>query len=542
MSVSRRSAIDAPLRHASLLAALIVGLLALPAAVGMAQSPEAAPGSTPAASAPETSSPVPSAVAVGTCVEPEASQPPLPPDALSIPEQMRIVLFENVWTGIRDFYIDPELHGLDWDAIGDQYAPLIIETDDAYQVYALLAEMVDLLEDPYTRFLSPADLGDPAAVDPTYVGIGALVDSSASAEDEEGLRILYVFEGASARDAGIGVRDRIVAVDGDPCARIVDIRGPAGTSVTLTVVSPGEEPRDVVVERRRIDPVTLPEARRVGRDDEVGYLRIPGLSGQAVIDAVDEALSGFVDDDVPIEQLVLDLRSTNVGAPGVIVELLRHFVAGEVGAFHTRIGDEPIVVEPSALFEAYSRIPMAVLVDGQSEAEAEQLAAILQDRGRATIIGQQTAGETHTTNSADLPDGSALQIVSVGFKLPDGETLEGVGVTPDVEVDEDWLDFPEADDPGILAALEVLATAEPPDIVVPSFAPGPSGSPATGAGPTVAPSPRIEEDVDPDSTPLEASPAPEGSPEATSAPNLTPTPVRTPTPMRDGATDESPEP
>ena len=269
MSATRRSAIPSSTaaRPAVLGIGLALALLALPIA-SVAQSP------VPASPAPATS-PGATAGSVGACVEPEASQPPLPPDALSIPEQMRIALFENVWTGIRDFYIDPELKGLDWDAIGDQYAPLIIETDDAIQVYALLAEMVDLLEDPYTQFLSPADLGDPAAVDPTYVGIGALVDSSASADDSEGLRILYVFQGASARDAGIEARDRIIAVDGDPCARIADIRGPAGTSVTLTVVSPGEEARDVVVERRKIDPLTLPESERLGADQEVGYLRDP---------------------------------------------------------------------------------------------------------------------------------------------------------------------------------------------------------------------------------------------------------------------------
>jgi carboxyl-terminal processing protease len=473
-------------------------------------------------------------------VEPEASEAPLPPDALSIPEQLRIALFENVWTGIRDFYIDPDLHGLDWDAIGDEYAPLVIQTDDAFQVYALLKEMVDLLEDPYTRFLSPADLGDPAAVDPTYVGIGALVDTSASDQDGEGLRILYVFQGASARDAGIDVRDRIVAVDGDPCARIADIRGPEGTSVTLTVVSPGQEPRDVVVERRRIDPLTLPEAKRLGADQEVGYLRIPGLSGQEVIDSVDAALTGFIDTDAPIEQLIIDLRSTNIGAPGVIVELLRHFVAGEVGSFHTRIGDQPIEVEPSVLFGEYARIPVAVLVDGASEAEAEQLAAILQDQGRATIIGQQTAGETHTTNSADLPDGSILQIVSVGFKLPDGETLEGVGVTPDLVVDEDWLDFPEADDPGILAALDVLATAEPPDIAIPSALPSPQASAeATPIVIAAGESPPPGVDFVPD-----GSGAPEASPDvvSTPAPAMTPTPARTPTPMREPGSDESPAP
>jgi C-terminal processing protease CtpA/Prc len=296
--------------------------------------------------------------------------------------------------------------------------------------------------------------------------------------------------------------------------------------VTLTVVSPGEEPREVAVERRRIDPLTLPESKRIGDAQQVGYLRVPGLAGQEVIDAVTTALSGFVDSEPPIESLILDLRSTNVGAPGVVVELLRHFVAGEVGAFHTRVGDEPIEIVPSDLAERYATIPVAVLVDGASEAEAEQLAAILQDQGRATIIGQQTVGETHTTNSADLPDGSVLQIVSVGFKLPDGSTLEGVGVTPDIVVEEDWLDFPEAEDPGILAAIEMLATAEPPVVPEPSTTPVGSPDASASAG-------------QPDGS---AAPHASAAPASTPTSASTPTPQRTPTPMRTSEAGESPAP
>ena len=107
-----------------------------------------------------------------------------------MPEEFRIGLFEGVWQGIRDAYVDPETNGLDWEAIGDEYAPLIIATDNAYEVYELLGEMVALLDDPYTGYFAPEDLGDPdEPVDPSYGGIGALVDTGAAGEGSEGLRI-----------------------------------------------------------------------------------------------------------------------------------------------------------------------------------------------------------------------------------------------------------------------------------------------------------------------------------------------------------------
>ena len=140
----------------------------------------------------------------------------------------------------------------------------------------------------------------------------------------------------------------------------------------------------------------------------------------------------------------------------MVIETLAAFVDGEVGEFHSRVGNEPIEIEPNDLADDYADIPLVVLVDEDTEADAEQLAAILQDQGRATIVGTQTSGQTHGTTTVDFADGSLLQIVSFGFQLPDGETLEGLGVTPDVVVEADWLSYPEAEDPFLLAALEVI--------------------------------------------------------------------------------------
>ena len=430
---------DTPRRTIALaLAALLLTIVAaLPV---VAQEPDSSPASTHAADA---------------CVEPEPSEAPVTDEALSIPEDFRISLFNGVWEGIRDLYIDPDTNGLDWEAIGDEYAPLVIATDNAHEVYELLSEMVALLEDPFTAYFAPEDLGDPATFDPSYGGIGALLDSSAAGEDSPGLRIVYVFEGGSARDAGIRERDSIVAVEGDPCVRIVDIRGPEGSDVTLTIVTPGEEPREVSLERRIIDPVILPEARRLEAAPAVGYLQVLALSGQEAIDGIEQGLTTLLRDE-PLEGLILDLRASNQGAPLVVIETLAAFVEGEVGEYHSRLGNEPITIEPNDLADDYADIPLVVLVDEDTEADAEQLAAILQDQGRATIVGTPTSGQTHGTTTVDFADGSLLQVVSFGFQLPSGETLEGVGVTPDVVVEADWLSYPESEDPFLLAALEAI--------------------------------------------------------------------------------------
>jgi carboxyl-terminal processing protease len=429
---------------------LTSALIALPAALALTIAPVAAQEASPS---------VTEAPAAAECVEPEETEAPVTDEALSMPEEFRIALFDGVWQGIRDYYVDPQTNGLDWEAVGDEYARLVIATDNAHEVYQLLREMVELLEDPYTNFYAPEDLGDPEAYDPSYGGIGALLDTSAAGEDSPGLRILYVFEDGSAKDAGIAARDSIIGVEGDSCARIADIRGPEGTEVTLTVVSPGEEPRDVTLERRRITPVIAPEVRRLEADPAVGYLQVLALSGQETVDAIEQGLTELLRGD-PLEGLVLDLRASDQGAPGVVLETLTAFVEGQVGEYHSRVGNEPIEIEPSDLADDYAEVPLAVLVDGDTEADAEQLAAILQDQGRATIVGAETSGQTHGATTVDFAEGSLLQVVSYGFQLPSGETLEGVGVTPDVIVEDDWLSYPEAEDPFLLAALEALSSED----------------------------------------------------------------------------------
>ncbi len=440
---------------------LTTAVFVLPAVLALTLNPVAAQEADPSV-APTSS--------VGECVEPEATQAPVTDEALSMPEEFRIELFENVWEGIRDFYVDPDTNGLDWEAVGDEYAQLVIATDNAHEVYDLLREMVEELDDPYTNFYAPEDLGDPAAFDPTYGGIGALLDTSAAGEDSPGLRILYVFDGGSAQEAGISARDSIIGVEGDPCARIVDIRGPEGTEVTLTVVSPGDSPREVTLERRRITPDITPVVRRLGLDPSIGYLQVLALSGEETVEAIEQGLTELLRGD-PLEGLVLDLRASDQGAPGVLLETLRTFVEGEVGTYHSRVSeDDPIEIEPGDLAAGYADVPVVVLVDEQTEADAEQLAAILQDQGRATVVGSGTAGKTHGARIADLPDGSLLQIVTYGFQLPDGQTLEGVGVTPDVVVEADWLGYAEAEDPFLLAALEVLSSAAEAEAVASSRA------------------------------------------------------------------------
>jgi carboxyl-terminal processing protease len=374
-----------------------------------------------------------------------------------MPEDYRIGLFDAVWQAVNDRYVQSDFNGVDWEQVRDEYQMYVLQTENAWEVYSLLEEMVGLLEDPSTRFLSSLVLEGQAPVDPGYAGIGTLVDSRTPLLEGSGLRILYVFRGSGAEEAGMRSRDRIISVEGDPCPRIDIIRGPQGTTVSLLVASPGEEPREITVERRRIDTTIYPIAERLEAQPRIGYLRLVTLAGDNTLDATREALAGMLDEG-PLDGLVVDLRSTTGGDPAVTADLLGEFLDGPVGAEYTRDDETPLLIEPGDLQDRLARVPVVVLLDGGSEGESEHFGAIMQSQKRAQIVGETTPGRAYGVQDVPFLDGSVLQLSVAGLQLADGLRLERRGVVPDVAVTDDWLTYSQEEDPYILEALKLLPT------------------------------------------------------------------------------------
>jgi carboxyl-terminal processing protease len=313
--------------------------------------------------------------------------------------------------------------------------------------------MIAVLEDPDTFFVSGLDL-EANAIDPTYGGIGVLVDSTAVQDPSAGLRIVYVFPGGPALAAGIGPRDVILGVNGDPCASPELIRGPVGTSVSLLVRSPGEEPRTVDVERQRIAPVYQVEPARVPGRPRYGYLRLVSLAGDAA-DQTNAALGKMLDEG-DLSGIVLDLRHASAGELEVARSILGSFIGGDVATLRTHDGDQPFVVEAGPLRDRLRDVPVAVLVDEATDGEAERLAALLQSERDAIVVGQPTAGHTQVVTQLPLPEGSVLQMVVGGMLLSDGTRLEGHGVIPDIVREDDWLSQAAEDDTWVRSAVREL--------------------------------------------------------------------------------------
>jgi carboxyl-terminal processing protease len=332
--------------------------------------------------------------------------------------------------GVRDAFVEEDraLRAEIIDKIEDNfYKP--VEEEELEE--ASLRGIVESLDDPYSHYLTPEQARSVReSISGEFEGVGMTVE-----EDRRGLRVLTVFDGSPAQQAGIAKGDVILAVDGRSIARLNTelatgrIKGPAGTEVELEVFTPGaEDSRTVTVERERIDvPVT--ESRIVERDGEkIGVVELLGFSSGA-----HGALRGEIDDltERGADRLVLDLRGNGGGLLSEAVLVSSIFIEdGEIVAVRGRSRPERT---ESAKGDAIDEdIPIVVLVDGGSASASEIVAGALRDRGRATLVGTNTFGKGLVQEVEPLSNGGYLDLTVANYYLPSGETIGEDGLKPDV--------------------------------------------------------------------------------------------------------------
>jgi len=414
-------------------------------------SPTTRPTLLPSPTIRPTATPRPQPTAIPTA---RPTDPPLPtatPSPVPLSADERQQIFDEVWRTVKEHYLYADFHGLDWDAIYDEYEPRIEAEQSRDEFYATMVEMVARLNDQHSRFLPPAAAQTENAIAgnrEVTVGIGVLTKPRA---DEAFIQI--VFPDSPADRAGLAPRDRIIAVDGRPYHfDDGDLLGEAGSTVRLTVVRPGEKPRDVVLTRQEVQNYIEPYYRRFPGD--IGYVSIPTLW----VEDMDEQVNGALTDleaEGDLYGVILDLRGNQGGWRSVLSGLLTHFVRGQVGVFFDRRKVHPLDV-PAPSGPDLRHKKLAVLVDSETASYAELLAAILQRENHAIVVLTRSAGNTETIYATTLSDGSRLWLAEEGFRLQSGDNLEGVGIQPDSTVDVDWTHYSEDDDPQLLEALRLL--------------------------------------------------------------------------------------
>jgi carboxyl-terminal processing protease len=298
--------------------------------------------------------------------------------------------------------------------------------------YGAIGGMVDSLGDTgHSRFLSPEMVqAEQNFNQGQFEGIGVYVEMK-----DGHLVIVAPIDGSPAQQAGLQAGEIIMAVEGQntadmPMDQVVGlIMGPAGTSVTLTVLNPDTgQSRDVTVTRARIDIQNVIWHQLPGT--QVAHLRIVAFS-QGVTEDLKKALAEIQREG--LDGIILDLRSNPGGLLDEAVGTASQFLAGgNVLLVQDAQGNTtPVPVQGGGVM---TDIPLVILINEGTASASEIVSGALQDAGRARLVGETTFGTGTVLNQFDLSDGSALLLATEEWLTPEGRVIWHQGIAPDVEV------------------------------------------------------------------------------------------------------------
>jgi carboxyl-terminal processing protease len=372
-----------------------------------------------------------------------------------IGESRRRQLLDSVMARVQRLHVDPDFDGVDLDELRQAYAPRIESARYDHEVVALLREMLARVGADFT---SQEELQEQLAR-ASFTGVGILVNTLS---DGHVLGIAYVFPGSPAEAAGLARGDRIIGVDHlSICPHPNEILGLAGTDVTLTVVSPRQPPRPITITRAAIEPsAVLPRALRLD-EPGIGYLWPGNFAAAGHPEAIRAALDdiGAYDTTDPMDGLILDLRGAIGGDPQAldsIKSLAGLFTDGTL--LHVIERSARTRIDATAQPEPLEGVALIILVDATTSILHGMLAAALQERKHALIVGEPVRGPWRLARFERLPDGSQLNVPAGELELLDGTRLRRTGLIPDREMAMDWRDYPEEQDPYVAEAIRLIRT------------------------------------------------------------------------------------
>lgn len=306
----------------------------------------------------------------------------------------------------------------------------ISDPDPDTMIEGAIEGILHTLHDPYTEYMSPERLEDfNISLDGEYVGVGLQLQPG----DKYPL-VVGVIANTPAEKAGLKIKDQIIKVDGADVggqllsAVVQKIRGPQGTTVTLTVRREGMADFDLTLTR---DDIDMPTVSWEVLDDGAGYIRINKF-GTGTGTEFRSALTSLRQQDVT--GLILDLRDNPGGILEEAVQVTSNFVAPGKLVVSTKDRNGTLQEHKTEGKAAGLGLRTVVLVDAHSASAAEILAGALQDYGVATLIGSATYGKGTVQFVIPLRSGGALKVTVAEYHTPKGRTINGIGLGPDLQV------------------------------------------------------------------------------------------------------------
>jgi carboxyl-terminal processing protease len=305
--------------------------------------------------------------------------------------------------------------------------------DTQKMIYGSISGMFSSLDDPYTVFFTPEDNKRfKEDIQGEFDGIGVeLVQKSGL------VTVVSPLSESPGEKAGIKAGDVVVEVEGIKSStlgfnEVIDkIRGKKGTTVNIKIMRAGKDDLlnfDVIRDTIVVKSVTWEEKTSNGK--KILYVKVRQFG-----DDTDKLFESFVDEAVSSKPdgIVIDLRNDPGGYFETAINLSSYFVdGGTIVAEQDRSGEKKeFSVTKKARLKNFKTV---ILVNGGSASASEIMSGALQDHKSAKIIGEKTFGKGSVQELVDLSDGSAVKITVAKWLTPNGRTINGEGITPDIEV------------------------------------------------------------------------------------------------------------
>ncbi len=308
--------------------------------------------------------------------------------------------------------------------------------------------------DNYSSFLTPGQLKDVySQIEGNFVGLGVELKA-----DEGALLIVRTISGSPADRAGIVAGDRIIAVDGKPTVKFSTdeaaamLSGEEGSTVYVTLATSSKTtiqvakshngvqtaakpvtqgPRVLAIRREHVEVPSLEESRIVDADYGVAYVKVPVFQKTTSRD-LEAALWDLHRQGM--RSLIIDLRGNPGGLLTASVELADKFVA-QGNLVSTRGRSEGEDFDYRAHRAGTWRVPLVVLIDGDSASASEIFAAAIRDNRRGTIVGLRSYGKGSVQGIFPMTQsGAGIRLTTAKFFSPNGQPISKVGVNPDIVV------------------------------------------------------------------------------------------------------------
>ena len=340
------------------------------------------------------------------------------------------------------------------------------DSADTYRLLTLFGDVFERVRAEYVEPVNDRDLIENAingmltGLDPhsSYMNAKAFSDMQVQTRGEFGglgievtqengfIKVVSPIDDTPAARAGIKPGDLILTLDGHTLQGLslndaVDrMRGKPDTTINLTIKREGVVDPVQVTMKREIIKLQVVKSRL---DDDVGYIRLSSFNEQSD-PALRRAIASLKKQaGDKLKGFVLDLRNNPGGLLDQAVAVSNDFLnRGEIVSTRARHPDESQRWDAKAGGDLTGGLPLVVLMNNGSASASEIVGGALQDQRRAIVVGVRSFGKGSVQTVIPLPGNGAMRLTTARYYTPSGRSIQGLGITPDIEVHETRADPP----------------------------------------------------------------------------------------------------